>query len=330
MTKTMTMTRSVPGLRAACMSCLVALTLASADALAQGGAPDRTLGPPPITVIGECPGSGALSTMLAPLLGEAAFSALALPPRVTDLGHRFEVSVAGQGGVYTDINRDCVERARIAAVFIALVLTTPTIHLVAPQAVLPSTSQPQPLTPEPDHWTAVSLAARCDGNSAGSSSSTVGLACGGELSGAVGKRWQGAFLSAGALAPTVSRFASVPVRVQRFPLALGVVAVRELRGGWRVGADLGAALSLLRIEGEGLDTGGPALRFGAGARVGVSLRLPTAWRGWAPAMTLHGEYFPRAYQIDVDPLGTIGSLGHYSIGFSAGMSYRRVSANSYQ
>ena len=77
--------------------------------------------------------------MLAPLLREAAFSAPALPPRVTDLGDRFEVAVAGQGGLYTDINRDCVERARIAAVFIALVLTTPTIHLVAPQAVLPST-----------------------------------------------------------------------------------------------------------------------------------------------------------------------------------------------
>jgi hypothetical protein len=133
-----------------------------------------------------------------------------------------------------------------------------------------------------------------------------------------------------ALAPTVTRFASVPVRVQRFPLALGVVAARELRGGWRVGADVGAALTLLRIEGEGLDTGGPALRFDAGARVGVSLRLPASWRGWAPAMTLHGEYYPRAYQIDVDPLGTIGSLGRYAIGLSAGMSYRRVSANNYQ
>ncbi len=146
----------------------------------------------------------------------------------------------------------------------------------------------------------------------------------------VGKGGYGAFLSASVLTSTVTTFASVPVRVQRFPLALGVVAARDLRAGWRIGADVGAALELLRIQGQGLDTWEPALRFDAGARLGVSLRLPTAWRGWAPAMTLHGEYFPRAYQIDVDPLGTIGSLGRYSVGVSAGVSYRGVSANSYQ
>lgn len=280
-------------------------------------------------VIGECPGSGELSAILAPLVGNAASAALPLPPRVTDLGERFEVAVAGQSGLYVDISRDCAERARIAAVFIAVVLTTPTVQSSAPQAVLSPPPQSRS-APHAGHWTAMSIAARCDGTSPGSSSSAVGLACGGELGGAVGRGGYGAFFSAGVLASTVTTFASVPVRVQRFPLALGVVAGRDLRAGWRIGADAGAALELLRIQGEGLDIGGPALRLDAGARLGVSLRLPTAWRGWAPAMTLHGEYFPRAYQIDVDPLGTIGSLGRYSVAVSAGVSYRGVSANSYQ
>jgi hypothetical protein len=146
----------------------------------------------------------------------------------------------------------------------------------------------------------------------------------------MGRGAYGAFLSASALTSTVTTLASVPVRVQRFPLALGVVATRTLRAGWRVGADVGAAIELLRIQGQGLDTSEPALRFDVGARIGVSLRLPTAWRGWAPAVTVHGEYFPRAYQIDVAPLGTIGSLGRYSVGVAAGVSYRGVSANSSQ
>src|SRR5437868_4839922 len=83
---------------------------------------------------------------------------------------------------------------------------------------------------------------------------------------AAGRGRYGAFLSAGVLASTVTTFVSVPVRVQRFPLALGVVAARDLRAGWWIGADVGAVLALLRIRGEGLDTGGPALRFDPGAR----------------------------------------------------------------
>ena len=140
----------------------------------------------------------------------------------------------------------------------------------------------------------------------------------------------GAFLSAGALAPTVSTFASVPVRVQRFPLAIGVVAVRDLRAAGGSGRTWARRSRCSGSRAKGSTPAGPALRFDAGARVGVSVRLPAAWRGWAPAMTLHGEYFPRAYQIDVDPLGTIGSLGRYSVGVAAGVSYRGVSANSCQ
>jgi hypothetical protein len=102
-----------------------------------------------------------------------------------------------------------------------------------------------------------------------------------------------------------------------------------LRAGGQMAGDVGVALMMLRIRGEGLDTAGPALRFDAGVRIAASLRLPASWRGWAPVLALHGEYFPRAYQLDVDPLGTIGSLGHFSVGASAGVSYRGFSAGSY-
>jgi len=176
----------------------------------------------------------------------------------------------------------------------------------------------------------VSLAARCDGASPGTSPSGVGVACGGELGGSLGRGGLGGFASVGLLAPTISTFGAVPVQVnvQRFPFALGATAARELHAGWRIGADAGAALALLRIRGQGIDTVGPALRFAVGARIGASLQLPALWRGWAPTIALHAEYFPRAYELDVDPLGTIGSLGRLSVAASAGFTYRGVSAGS--
>ena len=89
------MTRIAASLVAARMSCLIALTFAGTSARAQERAPEPSKEPSPIMVIGECPGSGELSAILAPLLGNAPSAALPLPPRVTDLGERFEVAVAG-------------------------------------------------------------------------------------------------------------------------------------------------------------------------------------------------------------------------------------------
>ena len=104
------------------------------------------------------------------------------------------------------------------------------------------------------------------------------------------------------------------------PLAPRSVAI--LRARWRVAAEVGAALALLRIQGLGLDAGGPVLRFDAGARAGVALLLPPVGQAWVPLIAMHVEYFPRAYQLDVDPLGTIGALSRLSVGASVGVSYR--------
>jgi hypothetical protein len=312
--------------RASCLA--AAIVFLGAGARAERRAPEPLQGPPLIKVLGECPASDILSLSLAPVLGKtpATTAAPGAPaaPRVTDQGDHFEVTAAGQVAVYVDAGRDCDRRARIAAVFIALALTNPTPELRAAPATPPPAQVPARADAPPERWAAVTLAARCDGASPGTSPSGIGVACGGELGGSIGRGGLGGFASAGLLTATASAFGAVPVRVdvQRFPLALGATAARELRGGWRAGADVGAALALLRIRGEGIDTVGPALRFAAGARIGTSLQLPVLWRGWAPAIALHAEYFPRAYQLDVDPLGTIGTLGRFSVGATAGLCFR--------
>src|SRR3954447_2676702 len=81
---------------------------------------------PAIETTGSCPSAEAVSATIAPLLGSLAARRWAEGTvRVDDLGDRFEVAAAGQAGQYVDTARDCSERARVAAVFIALALNPP-------------------------------------------------------------------------------------------------------------------------------------------------------------------------------------------------------------
>ena len=81
---------------------------------------------PAIEASGSCPSAEEVSATLAPLLGSSAPKVpVEGAARVHDLGDRFEVAAAGQTGQYVDAARDCAERARVAAVFIALALNPP-------------------------------------------------------------------------------------------------------------------------------------------------------------------------------------------------------------
>ena len=85
------------------------------------------LGPvPPIETSGSCPSAEEVSATIAPLVASLPAQRLAEgAARVADLGDRFEVAAAGQKSQYVDAARDCAERARVAAVFIALALNPP-------------------------------------------------------------------------------------------------------------------------------------------------------------------------------------------------------------
>src|SRR6266498_3423098 len=81
---------------------------------------------PAIETSGSCPSAEQVSATIAPLLGSSAARRWAEGAvRVDDLGDRFELAAAGQTRQYLDTARDCSERARVAAVFIALALNPP-------------------------------------------------------------------------------------------------------------------------------------------------------------------------------------------------------------
>jgi hypothetical protein len=271
----------------------------------------------PVEVTGQCPSAEAVTAALASALGAGAPGSVAGVPKVTDLGDRFSVGAFGQAREYADPGRDCDERARAAAVFIALALNPPLLPLTAPAAGVPavqvSASPPAPPSPR---WFDVGVAARVDGTSVGDAGPALGF----ELALSGGRRWIGVAMRAGMLASTESQLSMVAVREQRFPLSVAVEARRELTARLTLAGAVGAALVPITLRAEKIDNPQSATRLDAGFRLAAELRFRATSR-LTPFADLHAEIFPRAYEIDVDPNGTIGSTGRFWLGASLGLSF---------
>src|SRR5436190_5216433 len=157
-----------------------------------------------IETAGQCPAREAVVAALLPVLGEEAMRTTAGATRVSDLGDRFEVTVLGQTRQYPDATRDCAERARVAAVFIALAVRPPVFappSPPSPPAVVRSVAPPPPPAepPAPAAWRSVAVGARFDG---GPGDRSPGLTAGAELRVALGLHSFGVVATAGILAPT--------------------------------------------------------------------------------------------------------------------------------
>jgi hypothetical protein len=213
----------------------------------------------------------------------------------------------------------------MAAVFIALALNPPTFR--SPPAAAPPAGeverQPSVRAPAtapaaaPSAWVSLAVDARLDG---GGSPATE-VAPGAELRVAVGRRHFGVVAAGGILAPTETRYVSVPVRQQRFPLSLAVTARRDVSRALAAGIALGVALVPFTLSGSGLAASTPAARLDTGARLAIELWFTGLSRRMTPFVDLHAEYFPRPYVVDVDPLGDIGTTGHLWVGAAAGVGF---------
>ena len=91
--------------------------------LVAAGAPSLT-----VDVTGKCPSVEAVAVALGSAVGSDTKPGAGGVPKVTNLGDRFSVSAFGQAREYPDPGRDCDERARAAAVFIALALNPPSFQ----------------------------------------------------------------------------------------------------------------------------------------------------------------------------------------------------------
>jgi hypothetical protein len=269
-----------------------------------------------------CPTREAVAAALSPALVHIRpnVDPLAADFRLADLGDAFEVTAGGQVQRYADVARDCTERARVAAVFVALAMNPLSLEAPPPPPPVPPLAiQPSPPPPERERsWLSVGVAARVDGAVGADNDATAGVTGGGELDVVVGRGSFGIEATAGVVTPTHNTIAAVEVSQQRFPCSLSAAFRRRAGAHLELGAAVGAALTPFTLHGQGLDMTLPVTRLDAGARVKLELRVtgPTL----EPFANLHVEYFPRTYEIAVAPLGNIGTTAPLQLGLSVGVA----------
>jgi hypothetical protein len=287
---------------------------------------------PKLVVLGSCPTADAIELALTPLLRRDFAASPGDLSRIEDQGNRFLVSVKGQIAQYSDASRDCAERARVSAVFIALTLSPPQMHGNMAASAEPSpvprgaarareTTIAEPilarveLRPTSGAWARFELGARFDGALTLDAPST--LAAGVEFRASLGRGRVGAVLGAAVLAPVVWELSGVLVREQRFPGHLAL-RVRWLSTPAALALDVGLSASAFVLQA--LDSGaGSSTRLDLGPRAALTAQVETD-RGLSPYLGAQFEYFPRSSRLLTEPNGEVGTTPHARFGISLGAS----------
>lgn len=289
-----------------------------------------------------CPDTALLEQALAPLIGgEAAGEAGSGHASVRDLGERYRVEVGAVAREFDDPARDCRERARVAAVFIALNRKEARAAPKPPAAEPKPKPEPKPdepaAEPEPeplleppaptafeDRTDIVHYGMQLFGAAAYAPDPSK-LAPGG---GAGAWLTAGDFrfeLSAGALAPAdidLQTQSSVNGAVALLRLPLSLSASYLLRAGaFRFGPALGLALDVLRMHGKNLPDPQTELRVNPGGLAALDAHARLG-REWLALLRLSLSAFPRAYDLAVDRAGKLGSTPRLWLGATLGIEYQ--------
>ncbi len=263
---------------------------------------------------GGCPDEAQLEQALAPLLDQGitlAFEATASTTRrarVADLGERYAIEVDGARREVEDARRDCVERARVAAVFVALNMQS------APVKPEPREEpEPEP-APEPDELEAPPLLPGLGVSvfALGEHSTDAGRTTFGAGAAMFYVRAPFRFeLGAGVLAPVELELDPRDdirgrARLLRVPLALTASYLLRL-SSFELGPTLGLALDVLHIEGqgEGIERPQTELRVSPGLLAGADAHLWLS-RYFGLVLRVQMRAFPMVYRFEVEPAGRLG------------------------
>jgi hypothetical protein len=298
-------------------------------------------GPPALVAVsGACPESTAVQSVLSTLLPAGISARSTATASVSDLGDAYLVAVGARLKKYPDSARDCAERARVAAAFIALALaldaepaastkkTTDSPPIRSPAVARPPGAPPLSSVPSRTWWRlaaqgALEVAPR-DGLAAPGAS--LRFAAGGNVWGvhAVCGWFSGASMSLPGERGSVL--------LGRFPCAAGPT-LRFLLGTDRleINLDAGVALGAVQAGGRGFATNYDSARLELGARVGANAALYFSPRrtGFAPIVGLEATYYPMVYQLDVAhgdqpnalPRGVVAHTPSVWVGVTAGLCW---------
>jgi hypothetical protein len=293
---------------------------------AAGGAPDAAslvAGP------SACPPPDAVWAELGTLVPRERFEARlraaagAGPPvEILDLGATYRVIAAGRVRTYRDEARDCANRARIAALFVALAID-PADVISEPQPPRPPPPPPPappvpPISvappPPPRPLARLDVGGAADAGVGSSATLQAGLA----LGGAIGRGRLAGVARAVLLAPVDTTIGGVRVHQWRVPFEAGVRGqLPSPRGRVEPYADLGVEVAWISERAPDLAApqSASALELGLGASLGARL----AGRA-APFAALHAELVPSPPAIFALPQGVVGHTPTFWLGLSAGLS----------
>jgi hypothetical protein len=274
-----------------------------------------------------------VTRLLSTLLPARAPAAPAPKATVSDLGDTYLVTAVARAKTYTDPTRDCAERARVAAAFIALALSpeAPPVTTAAPPPAVPPRPAALPNTSPAGtarRWM------RTDARGALAVAPAVAsprglVAPGAALGVTAGWTLFGGHAMCGWSAATSMNISSdgTVVSIERFPCAIGPMARlfpgRSGAGRLEVDVDPGVALGAVIVSGRGLATNFQSARLEVGARLAVDLawHLGARHAGWGPVLGVEATYYPVPYDLDITPRGTVARTPDIWAGFTAGVCW---------
>ena len=292
--------------------------------------------PPSVRMVGDdaaCPSPAQVVTVLRRLLPRTKVTAetgQAAPADavIADEGSQYRVTIGGQERTFVDGARQCAERARHAAVFVALVLDPPTIPEPAEPApassavipAVPSLSE-RPAPPPPAHKPSPSLDLTLGpilqmAPSAGDRRAAVAA---GLMAWVRAKRGFHLSLGTGVLRGAL-HFEDVVADAWWVPIHVAAGFAFQT-DSWEGGAEIGPSATILSVLGRDLERAESQVRLEWGGRAGGFTRF---WLSSNIALYLAAEALvrPSAYAMVIEPGGRVGFTPALWLGGSAGVTFR--------
>ena len=249
------------------------------------------------------------------------------PIRVEDLGATFRISLVAKSREYREEARDCAYRAKVAALFAALIIDPAALLEAGLCERPPCSTPPAPVPPVPAATKAIptlppqplvrielgpALITGLDGEH-------LAAHWGGALRLTLGRGRLVPVLGAAALWPADTSIGGVRLRQWRLPVDLGV---RATLSGSRIDlyGEVGLAFALLSERGLDLYIARSPIGMELGGRVGLGARLARR-AGLTPFVSLQVEFLPDPPSVSARPEGLAGRTPYVWMGACAGASW---------
>ena len=262
--------------------------------------------------------------LISRLRGPAAANASI---QVEDIGTAFRISVLDKVREYREEPRDCAYRAKVAALFAALIIDPAALLNTALCERPPCEPAPAPAPPARVETIAAATVpprplVRIEFGPAlvtGLGGEARAAHWGGVLRLALGRGSVAAVLGAAGLWPADTRIGGLRLQQWRLPMDLGIRAT--VPSSWiDFYGELGLAFALLSERALDLATARSPVGMELGGRIGLGARRARR-AGLTPFLSLEADLFPESPSVSALPQGRAGQTPRVWIGACVGASW---------